>query len=124
MDSSALTVAVLGPKGQCGKCVVDELLERGHNFNGISWDPPKEWKTASPNSRGSYTAKLIDIQDTKGLAAAFSDGLDAVVAFAPPLSDLSELYELGVEGHRLTKTALLASGLESEIIIIDMKCPH
>lgn len=52
MGSSTLTVAVLGPKGQCGQCVVDELLSRGHNAIGISRDPPKEWKTAPPNSPG------------------------------------------------------------------------
>ncbi|RYC79714.1 hypothetical protein BFJ63_vAg17401 [Fusarium oxysporum f. sp. narcissi] len=117
--SKPLTVAVLGPTGQCGSCVVDELVLRGHNVVAISRNPPEKWKTAPPGTKGNYIAKPVDIHDTEKLTAAFSGGLDAVVvAYAPPLAKLSELYENGVEGHRLIKTALLKSDLEGEAIII------
>jgi putative NADH-flavin reductase len=87
----------------------------------ISRNPPEKWNKAPPGTESNYMAKAIDIQDTKKLSAAFSGGLDAVViAFAPPLTNMSELYEIGVEGHRLIKTALLDSDLKGEAIIIGM----
>ncbi|KAJ3954373.1 hypothetical protein N0V92_009121 [Colletotrichum tropicale] len=40
-STKKLRVAVLGPKGQCGSCVVDELLSRGHSVVGLSRNPPR-----------------------------------------------------------------------------------
>lgn len=112
-----LKVAVLGPSGQCGQCVVDELLSRGHNVVGISRNPPKTWGTDIKT--GSYSAQSVDLHDTPSLVRAFSDGFDAIVcAFAPPLSDMASLYEKGVEGHAAIKTALLASDHSGSFLII------
>lgn len=119
--ATALKVAVLGPAGQCGSCVVDELLARGHIVTGMSRNPPKTWKAAAADSKnkGAYSAKPIDIWDKEALTAAFSGGFDAIVAaYAPPLNDLSLLYETGVEGQSLIKTALLDSDHEGSIIMI------
>lgn len=113
---TSLKVAVLGPTGQCGSCVVDELLSRGHTVVGISRNPPKGWKG---NER--YSAVPVDIQDTEKLAKAFSAGFDAIVcAFSPSLSDLSTTYENGVEGHGRIKTALLRSDHTGSFIVIGM----
>ncbi|ROW02142.1 hypothetical protein VSDG_02373 [Cytospora chrysosperma] len=112
-----LKVAVLGPSGQCGQCVVDELLSRGHNVVGISRNPPKTWGTNLKT--GSYSSQSVDLHDTASLVRAFSDGFDAIVcAFAPPLSDMASLYEKGVEGHAAIKTALLASDHSGSFLII------
>lgn len=122
--SVPLKVAVIGPAGQCGSCVVDELLARGHNVVGMSRNPPKEWQhTIGSDTKAmtTYTARPVDIRDTKALKSAFSDGFDAIVcAYAAPLNDLSVLYETGVEGHGLIKTALLESDHAGPIIIIGM----
>ncbi|KAI0127394.1 hypothetical protein BJ170DRAFT_625221 [Xylariales sp. AK1849] len=116
---TALKVAVLGPAGQCGSCVVDELLARGHTVVGISRNPPKTWETSDSDAKNKYTASPVNIRDTKALASAFSGGFDAIVcAYSAPLKDLSALYEEGVEGHTLIKSALLNSEHEGPIIII------
>ncbi|KAK1762682.1 NADH(P)-binding-domain-containing protein, partial [Phialemonium atrogriseum] len=112
--ATPLKVAVLGPAGQCGSCVVDELLSRGHTVVGISRNPPEDWK-----SNSGYSSVPVDIQDTKKLSKVFSAGFDAIVsAYAPPLADLSKVYETGVEGHGKIKMALLESSHEGQIIVI------
>lgn len=117
--TTPLKVAVLGPTGQCGSCVVDELLSRDHTVVGISRNPPQEWKG---NER--YSAVPVDIQDTDKLAKAFSAGFDAIVcAFSPSLSDLSTTYENGVEGHGRIKTALLRSDHTGTFIVIGTSWP-
>lgn len=115
--SASLRVAVLGPKGQCGTCVVDELLSRGHNVVGISRSPPKDW----PKS-GEYSGIPCDFSDINGLSTILSDGgFDAVVsAFAPPLVDLKSVYRVGVEGHGSIKMAILRSSYRGPFIIIGM----
>ncbi|KAL4932415.1 NADH(P)-binding-domain-containing protein [Aspergillus undulatus] len=112
----SLKVAVLGPTGQRGSCVVDELLSRGYQVVGISRNPPTTWK----GSRDAlYTGIRIDINNTEELSSAFSDGFDTIVcAFAPPLSDLTSTYEAGVEGHGRIKKALLDSTHEGTFIVI------
>ncbi|KAJ9243862.1 hypothetical protein DTO169E5_2204 [Paecilomyces variotii] len=113
--SASLRVAVLGPKGQCGTCVVDELLSRGHSVVGISRSPPKDW----PKS-GEYSGIPCDFSDINGLSTILSDGgFDAVVsAFAPPLVDLKSVYRVGVEGHGSIKMAILRSSYRGPFIII------
>lgn len=113
--SDRLRVAVLGPKGQCGMCVVDELLSRGHTVVGISRSPPKTW----PKS-GEYTSIPCNFSDIKGLSRILSDGkFDAVVsAFAPPLVDMKSVYSTGVEGHGNIKMAILGSTYRGPFIII------
>ncbi|KAJ5959264.1 uncharacterized protein N7479_006414 [Penicillium vulpinum] len=113
--SKSLRVAVLGPKGQCGSCVVDELLSRGHSVVGISRTPPKTW----PKS-GEYGGIPCDCSDIKGFSNVQSDGdFDAVVsAFGPPLVDLKSVYSVGVEGHGNIKMAILKSTFRGPFIII------
>lgn len=113
--SKGFRVAVLGPKGQCGQCVVDELLSRGHSVVGISRSPPSIW----PRS-GKYSGIACDFGDIPGLSTIFSEGgFDAVVsAFAPPLVDLKDVYRLGVEGHGNIKMAIVRSTYQGPVIII------
>lgn len=109
-----LTVAVIGPKGQCGSCVVDELLSRGHSVVGISRNPPRKWA-----SKGDYRPHAVDLHDTDRFAQALSQGYDAVVcAFGPPLDNLGEIYEHCVEGHAKIKEAVLQSTHSGGLIII------
>ena len=109
-----LKVAVLGPTGQCGSCVVEELLSRGHHVVGISRNPPETWK-----DNQSYDAIPVNLHDTAKLSHVFSSGFDAIVcAFAPPISDMSTAYENGVEGHGRVKTALLRSSHDGVFIVI------
>ncbi|KAI1857326.1 uncharacterized protein JN550_013306 [Neoarthrinium moseri] len=112
-----LKVAVLGPSGQCGQSVVNELLSRNHDVVGLSRNPPKTW--TSTTNTGSYTAESVDVFDDSSLARAFSKGYDAIVcSYAPPLGDFSKLYQLGVEGHAKIKTALLASDHKGPFVVI------
>jgi putative NADH-flavin reductase len=110
-----MRVAVLGPKGQCGQCVVDELLSRGHSVIGISRSPPKTWPRA-----GNFESIAVDFSDTKTFSAILSEGkFDAVVsAFGPPLHDLKDVYRVGVEGHSNIKMAVLKSTYRGPLIII------
>lgn len=114
---SPLRVAVLGPKGQCGQCVVGELLARGHTVVGISRSPPKSWPTP-----GEYSAAACDFGNVAALSTILSEGrFDAVVsAFAPPLSDFKMVYQLGVEGHGNIKMAILRSSYRGRFVIIGM----
>lgn len=111
----SLRVAVLGPKGQCGQCVVDELLSRGHTVVGISRSPPKSWP-----KQGEYSAIACDYGDIEKLSAILTaGGFDCVVsAFAPPLLDFKDVYRLGVEGHGNIKMAILKSSYRGPFIII------
>lgn len=113
--AGSLNVAVLGPKGQCGQCVVDELLSRGHSVVGISRSPPTTW-----NKPGKYSALPVDFHHEDQLAAALSSGgFDAVVsAFGPPMTNMKDIYRLGVEGHSKIKTAILKSTYRGPFIII------
>ena len=109
-----LKVAVIGPKGQCGSCIVDELLERGHSVVGMSRNPPSSWK-----ENEAYTAEKVDIQNHEQLTKAFSGGYDAIVsAYAPPLTDLKMVYYRGVECHLKIKAAMLESTHNNPFIII------
>lgn len=109
-----LKVAVIGPKGQCGSCVVDELLSRGHSVVGISRNPPQKWA-----GEGDYTPHAVDLHDTDRLADALSQGYDAIVsAYGPPLAKLDEIYEHCVEGHAKIKNAVLQSTHSGGFIII------
>lgn len=111
-----LKVAVIGPKGQCGSCVVDELLSRGHSVVGISRNPPAKWATA-----GDYTPHAVDLHDTDMFAKTLSQGYDAIVcAYGPPLAKLDEIYEHCVEGHAKIKEAILKSTHSGGLIIIGM----
>lgn len=113
--STSLRVAVLGPKGQCGSCVVDELLSRGHSVAGISRTPPKTWPKT-----GEYAGIACDFSDIQGLSKILSDeSFDAVIsAFAPPLVDMKSVYSIGVEGHGNIKKAILRSNYRGPFIII------
>jgi putative NADH-flavin reductase len=84
-----MRVAVVGPKGQCGKCVVNELLSRGHSVVGISRSPPNTWPKAGP-----YESISVDFSDIKMFSTILSDGkFDAVVsAFGPPLHNFKDVY--------------------------------
>lgn len=108
-------VAVLGPNGQCGHCVVDELLARGHVVVGISRNPPKTW-----SKPGQYSSIAVDFGDIKTLSTVLSEGdFDAVVsAFGPPLSDMKQVYRLGVEGQGNIKMAILRSTYRGPLILI------
>lgn len=109
-----LKVAVLGPKGQCGSCVVDELLMRGHFVVGISRNPPK-----TVQGKGEYTSKAVDYNDVNALAKAMSDDYDAIVcAYGPPLEDMHLTYIYGVETHCKIKQALLQSSHSGPFIVI------
>ncbi|GJC84750.1 hypothetical protein ColLi_07588 [Colletotrichum liriopes] len=112
-----LRVAVIGPKGQSGSCVVDELLTRGHDVVGVSRNPPKEWKGTGD---GSYTSTSVDIYtEQKKLIEIFSSDFDAIVcAFGPSLTNLANVYMDGVEAHGRIKTALLASTHQGPFVII------
>lgn len=100
-----LKVAVIGPKGQCGSCVVDELLFRGHSVVGISRSPPPKWAV-----EGEYRPHAVDLHDTDRFAQALSQDFDAIVcAYGPPLAKLEEVYEHCVEGHARIKEAVLQS---------------
>jgi putative NADH-flavin reductase len=113
-----LKVAVLGATGQCGSCVIDELLYRGHTVVGMSRNPPKQWN-GSNSGNGSYTALSVDIGNAKELRDAFSGKFDSIIcAYSAPLKDLSALYETGVEGHGKIKTAMLQSEHGGTFIII------
>lgn len=109
-----LKVAVIGPKGQCGSCVVGELLSRGHSVVGISREPPGKWATG-----GDYRPHAADLHDTDRFAQALSQDYDAIVcAFGPPLANLGEIYEHCVEGHAKIKEAVLQSTHSGGFIII------
>lgn len=109
-----LKVAVIGPKGQCGSCVVDELLSRGHSAVGISRNPPPKWA-----AEGDYTPHAVDLHDTDRFAQALSKDYDAIVcAYGPPLAKLDEIYEHCVEGHAKIKEAVLQSTHSGGLIII------
>ncbi|KAL2277844.1 hypothetical protein FJTKL_15134 [Diaporthe vaccinii] len=109
-----LKVAVIGPKGQCGSCVVDELLSRGRFVVGISRNPPQKWAAG-----GDYTPHVVDLHDTDRSAQALSQHYDAIVcAYGPPLAKLDEIYELCVEGHAKIKEAVLQSTHSGGLIII------
>lgn len=111
----ALRVAVLGPKGQCGQCVVDELLSRGHSVVGISRSPPKTWPQT-----GNYDSVAVNFGDIESFSSILSEGgFEAVVcAFAPPLHDLRDVYRVGVEGHGNIKMAIMKSSYRGPLIII------
>ncbi|KAJ5958796.1 uncharacterized protein N7479_005946 [Penicillium vulpinum] len=115
--SNSLRVAVLGPKGQCGQCVVDELLSRGHHVVGISRSPPKVWPKATPEQ---FSSIACDFSDIKSLSSILSDGgFNAVIsAFGPPLTDMKDVYRLGVEGHGNIKMAVIRSTYRGPFIII------
>ncbi|EQB48932.1 hypothetical protein CGLO_11774 [Colletotrichum gloeosporioides Cg-14] len=109
-----LRVAVLGPKGQCGSCVVDELLSRGHSVVGLSRNPPREWQTP-----GDYKAESVDFNSINDLSAALSRGYDAIVcAYGPPLGNLRAIYYECVETHARIKSALLRSKHRGSFIVI------
>lgn len=111
-----LKVGVIGPKGQCGSCVVDELLSRGHSVVGISRSPPPKWAI-----KGDYRPHSVDIHDTEQFAQALSQDYDAVVcAYGPPLAKLDEIYQHCVESHAKIKEAVLQSTHSGAFIIIGM----
>ncbi|KAI3550864.1 hypothetical protein CSPX01_01359 [Colletotrichum filicis] len=118
MRSKKLRVAVIGPKGQAGSCVVDERLTRGHAVVGVSRNPPKQWNPG--NGDGSYTSTSVDIYtEQKKVIDIFSSDFDAIVcAYGPSLANLDTVYEDGVEAHGRIKTALLASTHEGPFIIV------
>ncbi|CAH0015653.1 unnamed protein product [Clonostachys rhizophaga] len=110
-----LRVAVIGPKGQCGSCVVEELLSRGHTVVGISRKPPAQWR--DKNQR--YSGLAVDIYDHQALVDAMSGNFDGIVsAFAPPLNDLNTVYHGVVEGQMRIKNALLDSTHSGPFIIV------
>lgn len=112
-----LKVAVIGPKGQCGACVVDELLSRGHAVVGISRSPPQSWPRP-----GNYSSVALNIYNTKALAEALSQNFDAIVcAFGPPLVDLKTVYAETCEAQAKIKQALLLSTHKGPFVIIG-KC--
>lgn len=109
-----LKVAVIGPKGQCGRPIVDELLSRGHTVVGISRNPPTTW-----DKPGNYSAVALDLADVKKSAAAFSQGYDAIVsAYGPSLETFNQVYFLCGEFQGKIKAALLASKHSGPFIII------
>lgn len=112
-----MRVAVLGPKGHCGQCVVDELLSRGHSVVGISRSPPKTWPKV-----GTFESIAVDFSDISLFSTILSEGrFDAVVsAFGPPLHDFKYVYRAGVEGHGNIKKAVLQSSYRGPLIIIGM----
>nr|XP_036578626.1 nad-dependent epimerase dehydratase [Colletotrichum truncatum]KAF6785921.1 nad-dependent epimerase dehydratase [Colletotrichum truncatum] len=110
----SLKVAVLGPKGQCGSCVVDELLLQGHAVVGISRSPPKTWKNSE-----NYSAVSADFNDINQLAKVMSAGYDSIVcAYGPPLDNIGAVYMECVETHCRIKSALLQSTHKGSFIII------
>ena len=115
---NSLRVAVLGPKGQCGQCIVDELLSRGHTVVGISRSPPKSWP-----KEGEYSAISCDYGNIEKLSTILTEGgFDCVVsAFAPPLENLNDVYRVGVEGHGNIKMAILRSSYRGPFIIVGEK---
>ncbi|KAJ0316964.1 hypothetical protein Brms1b_005169 [Colletotrichum noveboracense] len=84
-----LRVAVLGPKGQCGSCVVDELLSRGHSVVGLSRNPPREWQTS-----GDYKAESVDFNSINELSAALSRGYDAIAVPALCTTKTARLLQM------------------------------
>ena len=117
--TKSLRVGVLGPKGQCGSCVVDELLSRGHSVVGIYQSPPKTWPT-----EGDYSGLSVDSNKPADLTKALSADFDAIVcAFGPPLNDINHFYFHCIETHCKIKTALLASTHEGPFVIIGMLPP-
>jgi putative NADH-flavin reductase len=112
----ALKVGVIGPKGQCGSCIVDELLDRGHNVIGLSRSPPKTWKDAG----NRYSAIAVDVTNARAFSQVLSSGeFDAVVcAFSPPLDDLHAAYRVCCEGHAKIKDAVLNSTFDGMFIVI------
>ncbi|KAK1476164.1 hypothetical protein CCUS01_05269 [Colletotrichum cuscutae] len=120
MRSKKLRVAVIGPKGQAGSCVVDELLTQGHAVVGVPRNPPKQWNHGT--SDGPYTSTSVDIYtEQKKVIDIFSSDFDAIVcAYGPSLANLDTVYEDGVEAHGRIKTALLASTHEGPFIIIEV----
>lgn len=114
MSKKQLRVAVIGPKGQCGSCVVDELLSRGHHVTGISRSPPKVW-----NSPGDYIGLAADLKNVPAFTKALSGGYDAIIcAFGPPLEPMDEVYFKCIEGHLLIKKAMLRSNHKGSFLII------
>lgn len=118
--STNFRVAVLGPKGQCGRSVVDELpLPRTQRRWNLSLTPKhlvKAWGLQR------YCMRFGNIQ---GLSTILSEGrFDAVIsAFAPPLVDLKAVYRLGVEGHGNIKMAIMRSTYRGPVIIIGRLSP-
>ena len=118
-----LRIAFLGPTGQCGSCIVEELLYRGHDVVGVSRNPPEAWKEGENSAhRGVYESVAVDVRDEVMLRDVFSSGFDAIVcAFAPGIRDLKNVYENGVEGHGRVKRALLGSSHSGSFIVIGMR---
>ena len=111
-----LKIGVIGPKGQCGSCVVEELLSRGHTVTGISRNPPKTWKHEWP---GKYEFVRADLNDTKSFAKVLSGGYDSIFcAYGPPLEELEAVYFHCVEANCRIKEAVLASDYIGVFIII------
>ncbi|KAI9345874.1 hypothetical protein DFJ73DRAFT_960745 [Zopfochytrium polystomum] len=117
LTKKPLRIGVIGPSGQCGSCVVDEALARGHNVVGISRNPPKTWKAAPRPD--AYSSVSVDVRDHVKLREVFSSNFDAIVcAFAPPLSKIEDVYFIGVEANGKIKEALLASTHNGPFIIV------
>ena len=104
----------MGPKGQCGSCVVEELLARGHSVVGISRNPPQNVPV-----KGDYKAVAIDYTDVDKLAEAMSDNFDAIVcAYGPPLDPMELTYMTCVETHCRIKQAFLKSSHSGSFVVI------
>lgn len=113
-EDKKLKVAVIGPKGQCGQPIVDELLSRGHSVVGISRNPPTKW-----NQPGDYTSVKLDLEDVKHTAAVFSQGYNAIVsAYGPPLANINRVYLSCAEAQGKIKSALLSSTHTGPFVII------
>ena len=113
-DQKVLKVAVIGPKGQCGNPIVNELLSRGHSVVGISRNPPAQW-----DKPGDYSAVSLDLADIRKTATVFSQGFDAIVsAYGPPLERFNQVYFYCGEFQGKIKAALLASTHTGPFIII------
>jgi putative NADH-flavin reductase len=116
VSQKPLRVAVISPKGQCGSCVVDELLSRGHHVTGISRSPPENWEG---DTSGSYKAVAADLYNVRGFAKVLSGGYDSIVcAYGPPIDNLSKIYTICVEAHCRIKEALLTSDHKGSFIIV------
>lgn len=82
----------------------------------MSRSPPSSWK-GNPN----YSSYSVNIFNHKDLVQAFSQDLDAIVcAWGPAIDGWEGIYRSVIEGHHRIKTAVLASSLTGEFIIIGM----
>jgi hypothetical protein len=100
-----MKVVVYGATGKSGRCIVNELLARGHSVTGVARNPV--------DLPGNVRAEKDDLSNVEKICTLIS-GADAVVsAYAPPQDDTDQL--IGVTAREIA--AVLKAGKPRLIVV-------